>query len=236
MNPAVFILSFNGINHLNSWFNPDNFKDIDVFIVDNGQQLIPDNLKQYAIHTTEKNIFCAGGWNLSAKIAFNSLGYEKIVITQDDLTFTKEHVINAIKNCDSTTIVGGRGDMFFYSFFAIHKNTYELIGEFDENFLFVTCEDNDYYYRASLKGIIHRTLNQDMPNLNLTSKEMSWKFGNHEYLISKWGPEQRWGVYTYTVPFNGAPHTKFRPKYSTYFDIPVKEFMSDHEFKRYLTK
>lgn len=218
MRACAFILSYKDIDYLNNWIDISKYKDIDLFIVDNGPQIIPERLKPYVIHSVYKNIFCAGGWNLICKLAFNKMGYDKIIVTQDDLKFSQEHVIQSLKYVSKDTIIGGRNDMFYYSFFGIHKETYKLVGEFDESFLEVTCEDNDYHYRAKLTGIQHRSMGFELPNDNLSSKELSWKFGNQEYLIQKWGPEKSWGDFTYTVPFNGARpcHKINREEYYTH--------------------
>lgn len=234
MTSTAFILSYNGIDELASWFDPKEFKNTNIYIIDNGRQIIPDKLKPYVIHTTEQNIFCAGGWNLACKLGFRYMQKDSIVITQDDLKFTEQNILDAIDYCNPKTIVGGRSDYFFYAFFAIHSNTYEKVGEFDENFLFVTCEDNDYHYRSLLHGIGHVTLNATMSNLHLTSKDMSWKYGNHEYLIDKWGKEKSWGVYSYTEPFNGMYRPIFRKEYWNYFSDIKNIFMSEFEYNKFI--
>lgn len=232
----VFILSYTGINELDKWL-PVPPSNIVYYIIDNGRQDIPERLKPYIIHTTKENIFCAGGWNLACSIGFKSLGYDKIIITQDDLRFDYNSCIDALAAVGPDTIVGGRSDFFFYSFFALHKDTYNKLGLFDENYLFVTCEDNDYAYRAYINNIRHISINRYLPNMNLTSKELSWKYGNHEYLISKWGPEKSWGIHTYKTPFDGKPYPKFRPEYWNYFKEKNHDnFMSENEYKEFLLK
>ena len=231
----VFILSYTGINELDKWLPTPPSNNIIYYIIDNGRQNIPERLKPYVIHTTKENIFCAGGWNLACSIGFKSLGYDKIIITQDDLKFDNVSCIDCLGITNPNAIVGGRNDYFFYSFFALHKETYYTLGPFDENYLFVTCEDADFFYRAHLKNISHLSINRHLPNMNLTSKELSWKYGNYEYLISKWGPEKTWGIYTYKTPFDGKPYPKFRQEYWKYFtENNHNNFMSENEYDRFL--
>lgn len=247
MKPAVFVLTYTDIEYMNKWIDIAQYKNIDLYILNNGTQDVPDRLKPYVIHNVKRNIFCAGGWNLICKIAFNSLGYDKIVITQDDLQFTEQQVIDTLEHVTPGVMVGGRSDIFYYSFFGIHKNTYTSIGEFDESFIEVTCEDNDYHYRALLNGIKHVTMHYQMPNANLSSSKLSWKFGNKEYLLEKWGPEKSWGAFTFKTPFNGARpcHKINRPEYfdrrdwSIYGITNPLDYIhntngSDLEYKNYL--
>ncbi len=223
MKPAVFILTYTDAEYMSSWLDLDKYKDIDIYILNNGNQEIPNKLKSKVVYNTKRNIFCAGGWNLICKIAFNYCNYDEIVITQDDLIFTQDQVINTLLHTNYNTMVGGTNDMFYYSFFGIHKDTYKTVGEFDESFIEVTCEDNDYHYRCILNHIKHKSMNYNMSNQHFSTSHLSWKFGNKEYLLEKWGPEINWGHFTYDLPFNGSkPLFKInRPEYFDRMDWSI---------------
>lgn len=232
----IFILSYQGINELDKWFDPSQF-NIPVHIIDNGKQNIPDRLKRCVIHSTKENIFCSGGLNLCAKIGFNFFKSQKILLTQDDAQFSMHQVQQVLDMSTPSTISGGRNDIFFYCFLGLHREVYSRVGEFDENYLFGTCEDNDYFYRAHLEQIQHITADTQIPNKNISSPAVSWRYGNYEYLIDKWGAEKpgKWSMYSYTTPFNGEKRPKIRPEYWSYFKTPYSTFMSDFEYARFLT-
>lgn len=221
----VFILSFNGIDYLNSWFKPDNFKkDIQFHIIDNGNQKIPKELENILLHKCKENIFCAGGWNLALDIGFNYLHQEKVLVVEDDINFNEDVIQKCYDLCNSKSIATGRNDQFGYSFFAMHKDTYKLVGRFDENCLYVTCEDNDYKHRCAIHGVAHVSANYYLHDLHLTSSVMSYKYGNKEYIESKWDN------YTAVVP---RTTEKFRPEYWKCFEKIHNDFMSVVEYNRF---
>lgn len=232
---SLFILTYQGIDELASWFEPSKF-DIPVYIIDNGKQKIPERLKNYIIHSTEENIFCSGGMNLCTSIGFDYLKSEKILLTQDDAKFTNTDVKTVLEATTENCIVGGRNDWWYYCFLGLHKAVYNKVGKFDENYLYGTCEDNDFHFRSLLLGVQHKTANLYIPNKNLSSPAISHKYGNYEYLIEKWGPEKSWGVYTYTTPFNGVEYPKFRNEYWSQFTKRHDRFMSEVEYERFLVK
>ena len=216
----VFILTYEGIQELNSWFDASIFGDGYKFhIIDNGNQEIPDRLKQYITWVCKENIFCAGGWNLSCLIGFDKFRQEKIIITQDDVYFTKQTIDKCLEGSSSSVICGARNDMFLFSFFAIHVDTFRNTGSFDENCLLATCEDNDYIYRMNQLGGSIVSANIHLPNKNLSSLKVSFKYGNQEYIEQK--------------KHNILP--KFRKEYWTFFNQgPYSNFMSTIEYFRYL--
>lgn len=247
MKPAVFILTYTDAEYLANWLDLSKYADVDLYILNNGTQSIPDKLKSKVVYNTKRNIFCAGGWNLICKIAFNYYNYDKIIVTQDDLMFNQQQVIDTLSNTTPNNLVGGTCDMFYYSFFGIHKNTYKTVGDFDESFIEVTCEDNDYHYRCILNNIVHKSMNYSMSNRHFSTNKLSWKFGNKEYLIEKWGPEINWGQFTYTIPFNGTKpcFTINRPEYFERMDWSIYGFdkslskhinSSDIEYSIFLNK
>jgi hypothetical protein len=186
----IFVLSY---SRAKQFFNEVEYNSrYNYFIINNNvnQDVIPTFSS--AIYTTEKNIGCAGGWNLICDIAFNYLGLEKIIITQDDCKLSYSLIDDAISECTPKNIVGIIQPHFEFSCFAIHNKTYKTIGKFDENFINVYCEDADYKQRCMLQGITissifadNREMNQsasikDNPNLDKADY-------NREYLKFKWG-------------------------------------------------
>jgi hypothetical protein len=226
----VFILSYIGSEYLSSWFNPENFLGYDFHIVDNGQQVVPNNIKNLVVATTTQNIGCAGGWNLICKIAFEYLNLDKIIIGQDDAQFTNDMLDHIWDETNDNTIAGAYDRSFEFSLFGITKKFWEDVGEFDENFVYVTCEDDDYKYRSKLmnKKVISLGYSADL-NKSLTSKTIYNKDKNIN-LYNKAYILQKWNNYTAVKPFDGNNYNQFGTGLlDVYGDI--KEFPSLTEFE-----
>jgi len=83
MTNHIFVLSYRGAQQ---FFENKKFQEFErstFYFIDNGQQTYNNSLGCWS-HTTERNIGCAGGWNLICKIAFDWFNLDKIIITQDD--------------------------------------------------------------------------------------------------------------------------------------------------------
>lgn len=222
------VLGYNGIDYFTKWFDKTLFPDTELYLVDNGNQLIPDSMKEHVIHQTQTNIGCSGGWNLVCDIAFKHYGFEKVIIGQEDARVSEEVFEALLDECNPTTICGTYNNSFEFSTYAIHRDTFEKIGRFDENFLFAGCEDNDYKHRASLVGVDIKTLGvSHMYNISIANNSnvvpaRSCKH-NANYVMNKWNN------YQYTIPWNGID----TPKYTDYF-IEVfgetKEWPSENEY------
>jgi hypothetical protein len=185
----IFILSYSRANKFFNEVEQDSrFK---YFFIDNNNQKYKPAIP-CAIYTTSNNIGCAGGWNLICSIAFDFLGLEKIVITQDDCKLDYDKIQQAIPECSPTNIVGVIQPHFEFSCFIIHRDTYKTIGKFDENFVYVYCEDADYKQRARLLNIRIDSLYASNYSMNESASikddpSINKLEYNKQYLQFKWG-------------------------------------------------
>jgi hypothetical protein len=226
-----FILAYNAMDYFNNWFDFDQFQNTELRFIDNGKQNAPDKLKQHVIHQTEKNIGCSGGWNLICDIGFNYFGFDKIIIGQEDARISEDIFEALLEYCSPSLICGTYNNSFEFSTYAIHKDTFNKVGRFDENFLFAGCEDNDYKHRCKLNGIEVGTLDVShhfncsiANNINVVPSRSITH--NAEYI------KRKWNDYTYTVPFNGDSVNK----YTDYFiEVHGNEpnWPSENEFMRF---
>lgn len=238
----VFILSYSGIHLLNRWFKPQDFKNTKLYIVDNGDQKLPETLLLNKI-TTTKNIGCAGGWNLICDIAFKYLKLDKIVITQDDVNFTEQDIINCYNQTNNKMLTGLFQPYFEFSFFCITKEIYNKIGRFDENFLYVYSEDADYKYRCFLNGVLINSLLENCEGRNkswvITNEPWLNKMDyNREYLFNKWGfNNSGQSPFVYKYPFNDSKNNisdiQITDRLTNMYGN-ISEFPSQTEFKHFL--
>lgn len=234
MKKYVFILGYNACDYFCEWFHFENYsEEYEFYFIDNGQQKlsskITDNMKVY---TPNKNIGCAGGWNLICDIAFKSLGLEKVIVGEEDALFSQEILDSLWDNSEPGRLMTTYNNGFGYALFCMHRGIFEQVGRFDENILWAGCEDNDYNHRCALSKV--EVFNLGVPssyNGNSTSVDPnspSLKVGKHnaEYV------KEKWGDYTYTIPFNGNPPFVFDPLLESHFGS-LSEFPSQTEYKNY---
>lgn len=203
-----FVLGYNGIDYFKQWYDFDHFVNTNLYLIDNGRQKVDTDLQKYITYTTTKNIGCSGGWNLICDIGFNYYGLEKIIVGQEDARVSEEIFEALIDGCNPSVIYGTYNNSFEFSTYAIHRETFNSVGRFDENFMFAGCEDNDYKHRCKLKGVDIKTLgvshfyNVSIANNAQTVPEKS-PAHNANYVLEKWGD------YLYELPFNGIERTKY---------------------------
>ena len=231
MTYNYFVLGYNAMNYFRDWFDFEQFKNTNLRIVDNGNQQIPKELTQYVIHQNQKNIGCSGGWNLICDIGFNHFGFDKIIVGQEDARISEEVMEELLNRCNPNMICGTYNNSFEFSTYAIHRETFSKVGRFDENFMFVGCEDNDYKHRCKLNGVdvqslgISHEFNCSIAN-NVHTVPSTVLTHNPTYILNKWND------YTYTEPFNGVD----MPKYTDYFlevHGDVDMWPSESEFLRF---
>lgn len=224
-----FVLGYNAIEYFESWYDRDQFKNTVLRFVDNGRQTVPASLKDNIIHVNKVNVGCSGGWNLICDIGFKHFGFDKIIVGQEDGRVSEEIFEALLESCNEDTICGTYNNSFEFSTFAIHKNTFEKIGRFDENFVYVGCEDNDYKYRAELLGVTVTTLgvshafNASIANNDIVKPKRA-SGHNADYMSNKWDN------YTYKQPFNGEPTQKYTDYFIELYGN-LEEFPSETEFK-----
>ncbi len=225
MTNHIFVLSYCGAQDFFDSIVDKDFSSSTFYFIDNGQQNYVTSF-DCARYTTSRNIGCAGGWNLICKIAFEHLGLEKIVITQDDATFSEEQIEDALAETNEYCLTGVIQPHFEFSCFAIHKDTYRRVGPFDENFIYVYSEDADYKQRCLLQGVTINSLfaSSKDSNKSLTitkNPSMNRIAFNRQYLQLKWGmsihPSQHarndcQPPFEYKTPFNELVPLSFIPK------------------------
>jgi hypothetical protein len=224
-----FVLGYNAVDYFNAWYDKSQFANTKMKFVDNGRQLVPDNIKSHLIHQTKTNIGCAGGWNLICDIGFNHYNHDIIIVGQEDGRVSEEVFDALLSSCNPNTLCGTYNNGFEFSTFAIHRKTFEKVGRFDENFVYVGCEDNDYKYRCQLLGVdvitlgVSHTFNCSIAN-NDNVKPQKSSTHNAQYMSDKWGN------YTFVEPFNGQQ----KQKYTDYFvelHGQLDNFPSETEFE-----
>jgi GT2 family glycosyltransferase len=189
MKYNLFILGFGARPILESWFDQKEFPNTNIRIIDNGRQTYPEALQSLVYYTTTKNIGCAGGWNLACQIAFDKLGLEKVIISNEDNLYLEEYLEELYNQCTPTNISGTYDRAFEFSLFCIHRDTYKKIGMFDENVLLVGGEDNDYKYRCQLRGVTISCLGISADfNASATGGDTVPVIRNENmrYVLSKW--------------------------------------------------
>ena len=246
MKYDLFILGYGSSEFLDAWIDPQNFPNTNIRIVDNGQQQYSDRLKPYVYYVTSQNLGCAGGWNLVCQIAFNKLGLEKVIISNEDNLYSEEYLEALYNQCTPTNIAGTYDRAFEFSLFCIHKETYEKIGMFDENIILAAGEDNDYKYRCKLGGVSVSCLGISADyNASETGGDTRPTITkeNVEYIRYKWNYKPHVHIEQYEadpLPFGNPTLLTHPEKHITKRLIekygPIKEFPSIIEFKTNYTK
>lgn len=185
-----------------------DFPTTRIFIVDNGDQGINDT-KNVTVFRPGRNMGVAASWNLLCNNIFTTYDYS--VILNDDIVWgVKENeMISHIISLFTWFNYGFVKSEKEWSFFAMSKNTFTLVGQFDEKYFPAYFEDNDYSYRMQLAGI--NTYSSESFNPIVYRNSMTWNLdrtlnlnfmGNREYYIRKWGGLP--GAEIFNIPFNGA--------------------------------
>jgi hypothetical protein len=239
----VFILGYSGAEYFSNWHSQIKFGDnIKFYYIDNGNQKLDSYLQDMLVYQTTQNTFCSGGWNLICDIAFKDFNLDKIIIGQEDAIFTDEILVE-IDRCNSPNQICGTYDKSFeFSLFGIHKDTFNKIGRFDENFLLGGCEDNDYKQRCKLNNVNITSLNiPSKYNCSLTS-DFRAKYNkiNSDYLHRKWGKDidSYSKIYEFEFPFDNKQNLSLTEEYKNYFNLGEKDntFMSEIEYQLYKNK
>lgn len=240
----LFILGYKANRILEEYFDPNDFPNTNIRIIDNGNQTFSERLKSYVFYQSSKNLGCSGGWNLICQIAFDKLGLEKIVISNEDNLYSEEYIEALYNQCTPTNIAGTYDRAFEFSLFCMHRDTYKKVGMFDENVIFVYSEDADYKYRCKLHGVTVSSLGISANyNASASSKEsevVAQHPDNKIYVYNKWQGNtsiELWYQDVAKYPFNNPELRDHPEKYLTeklknvYGDI--NEFPSITEFKNY---
>ena len=183
----------------------EDFKETEIFIVDNGNQEIITREKNFAIYRPENNLNVSGSWNLIMDYA-KKVGASHVLMLNDDVYLGKSEL-------EIQTILRLWKDVPFFNSefnwcsFIISLEGFEKAGKFDEAQFPNYFNDNDMFYRmkllnmemvytAILNPAVYRnsmTIAKD-PTLNTRFLEYRQNY------INKWGglPAQE----IFTTPFN----------------------------------
>lgn len=180
-----------------------DFPNVKIYIVDNGDQNIVHNYPNVEVLVQERNIGVAASWNLLYDKIFEQ--HEYALILNDDIYLGKdENYINLFLQQYKPELTTSVQD---FCCFILSKDCFKKVGRFDETFFPAYYEDNDYSYRAKLKGITVATTPFLIPIIyrNSQTLEKASQIGqyaemNKQRYIEKWGglPTKE----TYKKPYN----------------------------------
>ena len=228
------VLGYNAVDYFARWWDVSKFPNTKMRFIDNGKQTFPEHLQNILTHQNQQNIGCSGGWNLALDIAFNHLDLEKVIIGQEDARVSEDIFEALLSECTPTTICGTYNNGFNFSTYAMHRETFNRIGRFDENFVYVGCEDNDYMHRAKLADVEIKSLgvphhfNASIANNNNVVPVRSSRH-NADYITRKWNN------YMYTIPFGGEETPKYTEYFTELYGTP-ELWPSETEFKLFKEK
>lgn len=169
-----------------------DFKNVKIFVVDNGDQKININYPNVEVMVQERNIGVAASWNLLCDKIFEE--HEYALILNDDICLGKnEQQISFLLQQYKTDLATSIHD---FCAFILSKECFGKVGRFDEEFYPAYFEDNDYAYRAKLKGfrvwpipflipLVYRS-SQTLEKANQISQYVAI---NKQRYIDKWGGE-----------------------------------------------
>jgi GT2 family glycosyltransferase len=181
-----------------------DFKGIDIYIIDNGQQNISLSHPNIHVYEQEHNIGVAASWNKLCKIVLKNHDY--ILLLNDDvyLGYGTERIIDTIQKYPYTIVQS----FISWSVLLLSKYMYDYVGDFDETFYPAYYEDSDYLYRMKIKGKIQEVeekLNPEVVRISMT-QEKSPELVNASMKINRLRYIEKWGnsplLETFLTPYN----------------------------------
>ena len=181
----------------------DDFKNIDIHVVDNGKQSLTAADKIH-IYEQQQNLGVAASWNLLCNKIFETHSHALILNDDVYLGYDTQRVNNVISKYPYSLVQSH----ISWSVILISKHMYDYIGAFDETFHPAYYEDSDYLYRMKLKGIIQDvdvTLNPEVVRISMTQEKDPELVNesmrvNRERYIEKWGNSPL--LETFLTPYN----------------------------------
>lgn len=229
----LFILGYSAINYFESWYSHENYPNTKLWILDNNKQQIPEYFKSNILYTTSRNIGCSGGWNLICDIGFKYFELDVIIIGQEDARFSEEILEVITEMTAPNVIMGTYNNSFEFSLFGIHRDTFNKVGRFDENFIFAGCEDNDYKHRCKLNDV--EVISLGVPhsyNANATTYEGSPHIPNPIRKYNETYVHEKWDYYKNTLPFDKVEPIQMTPTFREIYG-ELEEFPSVSEFEMF---
>lgn len=188
-------------------YSTSDFPDIDIHIVDNGNQnikFIEELNPRVHVYEQENNLGVAGSWNFLCKEIYKTKKHALLINDDVYLGYGTQHVLNIIEKYPHSLVQS----FISWSVILIPQTLYNFVGEFDETFYPAYYEDSDYLYRMKLKGlrqVADKELNPKTVRISMT-REKDPEFVdesmrvNRERYIAKWGNSPL--LETFTTPYN----------------------------------
>lgn len=180
-----------------------DFKNVKIFVVDNGDQKINSSYPNVEIMVQERNIGVAASWNLLCDKIFEE--HEYALILNDDIYLGKnQQQVSLLLQTFKIELTTSMQD---FCSFILSKECFAKVGRFDEEFYPAYYEDNDYEYRTKLKNMSVWRIPFLIPVIyrNSQTLEKASQIGqytpiNKQRYIEKWGglPSKE----TFRKPFN----------------------------------
>ena len=128
----------------------EDFKDNEIFIVDNGNQSIITREEKFAIYRPEENLGVAKSWNYIMDYA-EKVDATHVLMLNDDIYLGRtEHEIKMlIKNNQNADFINSFQNWCSY---ILKVEAWKIAGKFDEDFFPAYFEDNSFDYKMTLSG------------------------------------------------------------------------------------
>jgi GT2 family glycosyltransferase len=126
----------------------EDFKDTEIFIVDNGNQSIITREEKFAIYRPTENLGVAKSWNMIMDYA-NKVDATHVLMLNDDIYLGRtEHEIKMVMR-------NNQNADFIHSFqnwcsYILTVDIWKKAGKFDEEFFPAYFEDNSFDYKMTL--------------------------------------------------------------------------------------
>lgn len=175
----------------------------------------PERAPVAELVTPGRNMGVAASWNWM--LAEAEAANEPLVISNDDVRFTRSTFADLASELATTAFVEGEG----WALFGQRPEVVRRVGYYDENFWPAYYEDVDYDLRLRRAGIVPvRVITEPFQHVGWATtrsqEDARWlaegRERNHQYFLKKWGAESanpRWnghpGIQHYPEPFNGSP-------------------------------
>ena len=126
----------------------EDFKDTEIFIVDNGNQSIITREEKFAIYRPAENLGVAKSWNMIMDYA-DKLNATHVLMLNDDIYLGRtEHEIKMVmRNRQNADFINSFQNWCSY---ILTVDIWKKAGKFAEEFFPAFFEDNSFDYKMSL--------------------------------------------------------------------------------------
>lgn len=126
----------------------EDFQNIEIFIVDNGNQSIITREEKFAIYRPSENLGVAKSWNTIMDYA-KKVDASHVLMLNDDIYLGRtEHEIKMIiKNNENADFINSFQNWCSY---ILKVDVWEKVNKFDEEFFPAYFEDNSFDYKMTL--------------------------------------------------------------------------------------